>query len=31
MQEHEHLNRQAIAAGKHIWSEKPIANSGYCQ
>ncbi len=27
MQEHEHLNRQAIAAGKHIWSEKPIANT----
>jgi predicted dehydrogenase len=27
MQEHEHLNRQAIDAGKHIWSEKPIANS----
>jgi predicted dehydrogenase len=27
MQEHEHLNRQAVAAGKHIWSEKPIANS----
>jgi predicted dehydrogenase len=27
MQEHEHLNRQAIQAGKHIWSEKPIANS----
>ena len=27
MQEHEHLNRQAIAAGKHVWSEKPIANS----
>jgi predicted dehydrogenase len=27
MQEHEHLNRQAIAAGKHIWSEKPLANS----
>src|SRR5207302_198955 len=27
MQEHEHLNRQAIAAGKHLWSEKPIANS----
>jgi predicted dehydrogenase len=27
MQEHEHLNRQALAAGKHIWSEKPIANS----
>jgi predicted dehydrogenase len=27
MQEHEHLNRQAIEAGKHIWSEKPMANS----
>ncbi len=27
MQEHEHLNRQAVAAGKHVWSEKPIANS----
>jgi predicted dehydrogenase len=27
MQEHERLNRQAITAGKHIWSEKPIANS----
>jgi predicted dehydrogenase len=27
MQEHEHLNREAIEAGKHIWSEKPIANS----
>ena len=27
MQEHEHLNRQALTAGKHIWSEKPIANS----
>jgi predicted dehydrogenase len=27
MQEHERLNRQAIKAGKHIWSEKPIANS----
>jgi predicted dehydrogenase len=27
MQEHERLNRQAINAGKHIWSEKPIANS----
>jgi len=27
MQEHEHLNRQGIDAGKHIWSEKPIANT----
>ncbi len=27
MQEHEHLNRQALAAGRHVWSEKPIANS----
>jgi predicted dehydrogenase len=27
MQQHEHLNRAGIAAGKHIWSEKPIANS----
>jgi predicted dehydrogenase len=27
MQEHEHLNREAVAAGKHIWSEKPIANT----
>jgi predicted dehydrogenase len=27
MQEHEHLNRQAIQADKHVWSEKPIANS----
>ncbi len=27
MQEHEHLNREALQAGKHIWSEKPIANS----
>jgi predicted dehydrogenase len=27
MQEHEHLNQEGIAAGKHIWSEKPIANS----
>jgi predicted dehydrogenase len=27
MQEHERLNRQAITAGKHVWSEKPMANS----
>jgi predicted dehydrogenase len=27
MQEHEHLNREAISAGKHVWSEKPIANT----
>jgi predicted dehydrogenase len=27
MQEHEHLNRQALMAGKHVWSEKPMANS----
>src|SRR5207247_5450063 len=27
MQEHERLNRQAVAAGKHVWSEKPTANS----
>jgi predicted dehydrogenase len=27
MQEHEHLNQEGIAAGKHIWSEKPIANT----
>lgn len=27
MQEHERLNRQAIQAGKHVWSEKPLANS----
>ena len=27
MQEHEHLNRQAILAGKHVWSEKPMANT----
>ena len=26
MQEHEQLNREAIDAGKHVWSEKPIAN-----
>src|SRR6185295_4783203 len=27
MQEHEHLNRQGLASGKHVWSEKPIANT----
>lgn len=27
MQEHERLNRQALSAGKHVWSEKPIANT----
>jgi predicted dehydrogenase len=27
MQEHERLNGQALQAGKHVWSEKPIANS----
>jgi predicted dehydrogenase len=27
MQEHEHLNRRALQAGKHVWSEKPMANS----
>jgi predicted dehydrogenase len=27
MQEHERLNRQALDAGKHVWSEKPIANT----
>src|SRR5438094_589048 len=27
MQEHERLNGQAVAAGKHVWSEKPMANS----
>jgi len=27
MQNHEGINRQAIAAGKHVWSEKPMANS----
>ena len=27
MQVHESLNRKAIMAGKHVWSEKPMANS----
>ncbi len=27
MQEHERLNEQALEAGRHVWSEKPIANS----
>jgi len=27
MQEHERLNRQALEAGKNVWSEKPLANS----
>ncbi len=27
MQEHERLNRQALEAGKHVWTEKPMANS----
>jgi predicted dehydrogenase len=27
MQEHERLNRQALERGKHVWSEKPLANS----
>lgn len=27
MQAHEDLNRQALMAGKHVWSEKPVANS----
>jgi predicted dehydrogenase len=27
MQEHGRLNKQAIQAGKHVWSEKPMANT----
>ncbi len=27
MQEHGHLNKQAISAHKHVWSEKPMANT----
>ena len=27
MQEHEQLNRRALESGKHVWSEKPIANT----
>lgn len=27
MQQHEAINRRAIESGKHVWSEKPIANS----
>jgi predicted dehydrogenase len=27
MQEHGRLNRQALSAGKHVWSEKPLANT----
>lgn len=27
MQEHGRLNRQALEAGKHVWSEKPMANT----
>lgn len=27
MQEHGRLNKQAILAGKHVWSEKPMANT----
>lgn len=27
MQEHGRLNKQAIMSGKHVWSEKPMANT----
>ena len=27
MQEHGHLNKKALLAGKHVWSEKPMANT----
>lgn len=27
MQAHEAINRRALEAGRHVWSEKPIANS----
>ncbi len=27
MQEHGRLNRQALLSGKHVWSEKPMANT----
>lgn len=27
MQEHGSLNRQALMSGKHVWSEKPMANT----
>ncbi len=27
MQEHGRLNKQAIMAGRHVWSEKPMANT----
>lgn len=27
MQEHYHLNQEALHAGKHVWSEKPMGNN----